>query len=162
MANVLDIFQSQMQGIEPFDIHVLDVANWLVSRAVLIPYRGARVAFFHQSATEYLAACEFARRYQLDSYTLKEKLNLTRWDQALFLTLSLLPSDTGAEFLRTVVDADLALALNAAKYIEFDRAETVAKLLSEIPSRITGFGPLEFQIPESGAFRRVKALRRPC
>jgi SIR2-like protein len=31
-----------------------EMINWLVSKAILIPYSGSRIAFFHQSVTEYL------------------------------------------------------------------------------------------------------------
>jgi hypothetical protein len=114
-----------------------DVTNWLVSASLLLPYSGSRVAFIHQSVTEYLAATELARRYLVESTALQEKLKLMRWDQALFLTLSLLPEGVAEAFLQDVIKADFALALNAAKYLEFGRDEIVAKLLSEIPDRFS-------------------------
>jgi hypothetical protein len=112
-----------------------DITNWLVSASLLIPYSGHRVAFVHQSVTEYLAATELAKRYLSDPQTLKEKLTLTRWDQALFLTLSLLPPTQAEVFLQDTIKADFALALNAAKYLELGRDEVVSKLLSEVPKR---------------------------
>lgn len=112
-----------------------DIANWLVSRSILLPYSGSRVAFFHQSVTEYLAATELAKIYITSPQVLKEKLLLTRWDQALFLTLSLLPPGYGDPFLSDVIEADFVLALNAAKYLESGRDQVISKLLSEVPSR---------------------------
>src|ERR1039458_9266397 len=152
LADALQILEAQLEGAGLVKILAPDVANWLVSKSVLIPYRGARIAFFHQSATEYLAASELARRYQRNPHILKDKLSLTRWDQALFLTLSLLPPSDGATFLQAVGDADFALALVASKYLEFDRDEVVAKLLSEIPSRIEGLGTFETQIDSAVEF----------
>ncbi|MFI5396415.1 MAG: SIR2 family protein [Candidatus Binatia bacterium] len=146
LADLLQVLKAELQGAGIDEIHAQDVANWLVSRSVIIPYTGARVAFFHQSATEYLAAGELARRYQASPHIVKEKLSLTRWDQALFLTLSLLPPDGGAAFLQAVIEADFALALNATKYVEAGRDEVVAKLLSQVPRRIAGFDPFEFKI----------------
>lgn len=110
-----------------------DIVNWLVSRSVLLPYSGSRIAFVHQSVTEYLAASELAKRYLSDPKLLREKLTLTRWDQALFLTLSLLPPKHADLFLRDVIQADFALALNAAKYLETGRNEVISSLLSEVP-----------------------------
>ncbi len=133
LEDVLKVLKTQLQSEAVTDVHAQDVANWLVSKAVIIPYRGGRVAFFHQSVTEYLAAGELARRYRSSPHILKEKLTLTRWDQSLLLTLSLLSPEEGTAFLRGVVDADFALALNATKYLEFGRDEVVAKLLYEIP-----------------------------
>lgn len=115
------------------DLSPRDVANWLVSRSVLLPYSGSRIALIHQSVTEYLAATELSRRYLIDRHILKGKLALTRWDQALFLTLSLLPQKYAELFLHDVIKTDLVLALEAVKYLETDRDEIVSALLSEIP-----------------------------
>ena len=152
LADVLQILKTELEGSGLVGILAPDVANWLVSKSVVIPYRGARIALFHQSATEYLAASELARRYQRSPHILKEKLSLTRWDQALFLTLSLLAPSDGASFLKAVIDADFALALAATKYLEFERDDVVAKLLSEIPSRIEGLGPFETKIESTLQF----------
>ena len=122
-----------MQGSE--GIRPREIVNWLVSDSILIPYSGNRIAFVHQSVTEYLAATELAKRYTSDPRTLKEKLALTRWDQALFVTLSLLPSDKAENFLQDVIKADFSLALNAAKYVESGRNEIISKLLSEVSAR---------------------------
>ena len=113
-------------------IDAREIANWLVASSVLIPHSRGRVAFVHQSVTEYLAAKELAQRYQASPHMLKEKLSLTRWDQALFLTLSVLPADRADTFLKDVIKADLGLALSAAKYLETGRDEAVTVLLSEI------------------------------
>jgi hypothetical protein len=108
------------------------IANWLVSQEILIPYTGARVAFFHQSVTEYLAASEAARLFRLDARSLAAKLAFTRWDQALYLTLSLLPLESSNEFLDEIIRADYIFALNATKYLEFDRDMVVSRLLEEM------------------------------
>lgn len=121
---------ADMQSVSPPEI-----INWLVSHSILIPYSGNRIAFVHQSVTEYLAATELATRYMADPRTLKEKLALTRWDQALFVTLSLLPSDKAENFLQDVIKADFSLALNAAKYLESGRNNIIRILLSGVPER---------------------------
>lgn len=136
LSELLRILKTSAETVGLAHIDVRDVANWLVSSSVLIPHTGGRIAFVHQSVTEYLAATELARRYQASPNILKEKLSLTRWDQALFLTLSLLPSAQAEVFLQDVIKADFALALNAAKYLETGRDEIVSKLLCEIPERI--------------------------
>ncbi|SEU04017.1 SIR2-like domain-containing protein [Pseudomonas graminis] len=110
----------------------LDIINWLVSESILIPYINGRIGFIHQSVTEYLAATELARRYTSDPRQLKEKLSLRRWDQGLFLTLSFLSSTQSKNFLGDVVKGDMALAINASKYIETGRDEIVSELLSAL------------------------------
>ena len=129
-----------------------EVANWLVSRSMFVPYSGGRVAFVHQSVTEFLAASKLARMYESDPRVLKEKLANRRWDQALFLCLSLVPTTVGEAFLQDVIDADFALGLRAAKYLEAGRDEVVARLLAEIPGRIHELGSLEREIEAAVAF----------
>ena len=146
LSDLLRILKTSAQSAGWAAIDVRDIANWLVSSSVLIPYTGSRVAFVHQSVTEYLAAAELARRYQASPHILKEKLSLTRWDQALFLTLSLLPSAQADVFLQDIMRADFTLALNAAKYLEVGRDEVVLKLLSEIPERIHTLGAFDWKI----------------
>ena len=146
LTSVLQVLRNQLQGASIVNTAPSEVANWLVSKSVLIPYIGSRVAFFHQSVTEYLAASELARQYQSSPHILRKKLSLTRWDQALFLTLCLLPKDIEAMFLKSIVEADFVLALNASKYLETDRDEIVAKLLSEIPDRVKDYAPFDTKI----------------
>ena len=151
LTHILQVLRNQLQGGGVGDIDPVEVANWLVSKSVFIPYIGGRIAFFHQSVTEFLAASELARRYQTSPQILQEKLSLTRWDQAIYLALSLLPQETGATFLRSVMETDFPLALKASKYLESGRDAVVAKLLSEIPDRIKDFGIYESKIEH--AFR---------
>ena len=152
VAAFLEVIDTQLRAAAIEDVHARDIANWLVSKSLLIPYTGARVAFFHQSVTEYLAADELCRRYKAQPSILKEKLSLMRWDQALFLTLSLLTPGEGELFIQTVVEADFALALNATKYLESDRDAIVKGLLSEVPNRVTGIDPLEHKIEHALMF----------
>ena len=124
--------QAQSDGLE---IDASEIVNWLVGKNFLTPYSGARVAFFHQSVTEFLAAQELARRYLNAPAILKEKLGWRTWDQALFLTLSLLPPDRAPDFLRDIMRMDLALALSAARYANVGLDGIVEKMLEEVPKR---------------------------
>ena len=146
LSELLRILKTSAETLELVDIDAREIANWLVSASVLIPYTRGRVAFVHQSVTEYLAASELARRYQSSPHILNEKLSITRWDQALFMTLSLLPEALAKMFLNDIIRADFALALRAAKYLEVGREEVVSKLLSEIPERIQSLEPLDHHI----------------
>ena len=133
-------------------IDAREVAHWLVSRSMFVPYSGGRVAFVHQSITEFLAATKLARMYESDPRVLKEKLANRRWDQALFLCLSLVPTTVGEAFLKDVLDADFALGLRAAKYLEAGRDEVVARLLAEIPGRIHEWRSFEMEVEAAVAF----------
>jgi hypothetical protein len=152
LSELLRVLKTSVEAVGLADIDVRDVANWLVSSSVLIPHTGGRVAFVHQSVTEYLAAAELSRRYQASPHILKEKLSLMRWDQALFLTLSLLPPAQAEVFLHDVIKADFALALNAVKYLEAGRDEIVSRLLSEIPKRVPASGSSDFKVESAVEF----------
>lgn len=146
LSEFLQIMKTNLEAADLLDINARDVANWLVASSILIPYTGGRVAFVHQSVTEYLAATELAHQYQNSPQILKEKLSLTRWDQALFLTLSLLPPAQAEAFLQDVTKVDFTLAVNSAKYIESGRDEIVSRLLDDILERITNLEEYDHQI----------------
>ena len=129
-----------------------EVANWLVSRSMFVPYSGGRVTFVHQSVTEFLAASKLARMYESDPRILKEKLANRRWDHPLFLCLSLVPTTVGEAFLTDIIDADFALGLRAVKYLDAGRDEVVARLLAEIPRRIHEWGSFEREVESAVEF----------
>jgi L-rhamnose mutarotase len=112
----------------------LQIINWLISQDFLIPLTNGRISFFHQSVTEYLAATQFAVMFTNNNEILREKLTYRRWDQALFLTLSLLEKKDADKFLDTVINIDFALALSSIKYLEEDTQELVNSLLNKINS----------------------------
>ncbi|HYI39845.1 MAG TPA: SIR2 family protein [Allosphingosinicella sp.] len=123
-----------------------DAVNWLIARSVILPRTGGRVTFVHQSITEYLAATEFVRRYEAEPAALEEKLALRRWDQALFLTLSLLPAEKSDDFIDRLTAADLLLALNAVKYVDGPTDELVERLLRTVLSKYDEEGRPDFLI----------------
>lgn len=110
----------------------LDIINWLISQDLLIPIINERICFFHQSVTEYLAATRLSSLFVENNNILKEKLRFRRWDQALFLCLSLLKKEDGKKFLDTVINIDFELALSAIKYLEEETVDIVERLLKEI------------------------------
>lgn len=146
LSGLLQVLKVNIEAAGFLEIDSREVVNWLVSTSVLIPYIGGRIAFVHQSITEYLAAKELARLYQLAPKILKEKLALTRWDQALFLTLSLLPESHAETFFHDVIKTDLELALTAVKYLEVGRDNFISKLLAQIPDHVKQLGPYEGRI----------------
>lgn len=146
LTQILQILRNQLQEAGVVNIDSVEVANWLVSKSVFIPYIGGMISFFHQSITEFLAASELARKYQTSPEILQEKLSLTYWDKAIYLALSFLTPEIGETFLRAVIEKDFSLALEASKYLEAGRDEVVTKLLSEIPDRIKDYGTIEDDI----------------
>lgn len=109
-----------------------DIVNWLVSQDFIIPLINERISFFHQTITEYLAATKLASLFIINNNILEEKLRYRRWDQALFLCLSLLTKEEADKFLETVIKIDFELALSAVKYLEEDTNKISERLLKEI------------------------------
>jgi hypothetical protein len=106
--------------------------SFLIGEGLLVALPGSRVAFFHQSITEHLAATELARLYAASPSALERCLRSRRWDQALFLTLGHLPQSLSESFIRRVVEVDLELAVRAAGFLEHGQSEVVAQLLQTV------------------------------
>lgn len=130
--NLVNAFSETLKNLNIEKVSSQDIANWLVSKSLILPYIGGKVGFIHQSITEYLAATELSRLYIKNRNCLKDKIRLTRWDQSLFLTLSLLDDNHASTFLQDVINADYCLSLEAVKYIEIGRNEIVTKLLENM------------------------------
>lgn len=108
-----------------------EVINWLVSQEVLQPLPKRRLAFFHQSVTEFLAASHLASVYEHDTSVLKEVLRFRRWDQALMQTMALLPKEKAGQLLDKILKADQRLALSSCKYLEEDRDQVITTVLNK-------------------------------
>lgn len=133
LETLLNALQGHCASIAPSDL-----TNWLISKIVVLPYSGGRVALFHQSVTEFLAASELAHAFVRDRTIVRRKLASRRWDQALLLAASMLPDHESRSFLDFVVAADFPLALRASKYLESEQEEIVAYLLFEILRQTSG------------------------
>ncbi len=116
------------------------IINWLISQNFIVPIINERISFFHQSVTEYLAATRLATMFVENNEILKEKLSYRRWDQALYLTLSLLEKEEANKFLETVINIDFELALSSVKYMETDTQEIVKRLLLELGHKTNNDG----------------------
>jgi len=117
-------------------INPSEIINWLISQDFLISIVNERLCFFHQSVTEYLAATRLANIFIKNPEVVKEKLSYRRWDQALFLAISLLDKGRGNDFLKFIMEVDFELALSSVRYMEGDTREIVDKLLQEIENTI--------------------------
>ncbi|TAE84375.1 MAG: hypothetical protein EAY81_07650, partial [Bacteroidetes bacterium] len=129
---LIKLLESEIKKSTAISVSSLDVINWLVSQDFLIPLVNERICFFHQSVTEYLAATKLASLFVDNNNILREKLSFRRWDQALFLCLSLLEKEEADQFLETIISIDFELALSAVKYLEDNTKEIVERLLNEI------------------------------
>lgn len=160
-ALILTDFLSQLrlalQQTGNADVDGKEFVNWLISREILIPASGKRLTFFHQSITEYLAALELARLYKAAPQALERSLKFTRWDQAIFLTLGFLDEGESDRFIQQVLEADLSLAIRAAKFVEFNRDLVVMKILQELQSQIGRFdlSPMIQQLPVTSFHKKI-------
>ncbi len=121
-----------------------DVVNWLIAREVLTPYTGRRASFIHQSITEYCAATELARRSRVDMLSLRDTISSKKWDQCLYLALALMEPDTAEAALKTAIEADFNLAINAVRYAEEGQSAAVTRLLVTLIDRARDVDPYRF------------------
>lgn len=123
------------------------VLDWLIKKEIIIPMPNARLSFFHQTITEYLAAMELSTLYRVSPEILEECLKYTRWDQALFLAVGFLNENEAAQFIYQVLDKDIVLALNATKYIEYESEKIVTSILDFIIKNVNTFkNNIEYKI----------------
>lgn len=114
-----------------------EVLNWLINNKLLVPEPNSRVAFFHQTITEFLAARQLAKLYEASPSIIESCLQNRRWDHALLLAVGFMSQEEGSKFVRQIVEADIYLAIRAVKYIEYENvSKSVANDLLECLDRI--------------------------
>jgi hypothetical protein len=123
------VFKHELAAMAATGANEREGINWLISKTFLVPQVASTLTFFHQSITEYLGALELARLYSADPDLLRQKLKFTRWDQSLFLALRFLNHAEATAFVNEVISTDLALAIQASKYVEDDATELVTEIL---------------------------------
>lgn len=106
----------------------------MLDSGILLATPTRRLAFYHHSVTEYLAARHLASLILLDRSVVEECLGRRDWDQALLLSLGFLDKEVASEVQASVMRVDTAVGLRALLYVEGDRSEWVARALSSIPS----------------------------
>jgi hypothetical protein len=109
-----------------------DFINWLISQEFLVPIFGERICFFHQSITEYLAAIQLSTLFTVNNVILKDKMAYNRWDNALFLTLSLLDESNAKIFLEIAAETDFPFTLASVRYMEGNNSIIITQLLERI------------------------------
>lgn len=139
LAWLSDLVAMQVPDASAFSAN--DIVNWLIAREVLIPYTGRRASFIHQSITEYCAATELARRSRTDTMSLRDTIASKKWDQCLFLALSLMEPQTADKVLLEAIESDLRLAINAVRYAEEGQSSAITRLLEELIQRAKSSDP---------------------
>lgn len=107
-----------------------ELLELLITEKLINALPDYHIAFFHQTATEYLAALELIERKKTNAAILLEKFSYRRWDQALFFSVSLLPQTEAQSFFNTLCNIDIVSALRAAKYIEHNQEELITSLIT--------------------------------
>ncbi len=125
---LLDPLKKGLESQNMSKTKALDIANWLVSTHVLIPSIHGLISFVHQYVTEYLASIELTRQYETDNNIFDSVFATRRWDQALFLSLSLIPPSESEEILTRLFSQDAQFTLRAIKYLESGRNAIIQKI----------------------------------
>lgn len=115
-----------------------EILNWLISIDFIVPSFGGRGTFVHQSITEYLAARRLAKLLASNSNDIATQISLRRWDNAIYLALSLLDVNLTQLVLDKIIHTDILFAMRATKFIEGGSQAIVSKILQVL---IDGDGP---------------------
>ena len=126
----LDAFGTAVSSIHGADLDAAQLIDFLVAERVLFVMPGRRLMFFHQSATEYSAAVALAEKYHADKSILDYCIRDKRWDQALFLAMSLMPADDASAFFEKLLRTDVVCAMRATQFIEENRRQIITKILN--------------------------------
>lgn len=95
--------------------------NWLIDvQKFIVPMSRQRLAFFHQTITEFLAAQQVAKMFVNDFNSLPDLLEDMRWDNVLLFTTSFLSGSALRHFMRGLTLFDSLLAVQACPYLETD------------------------------------------
>jgi len=141
-----------------------EIINWLVTVELLIALGGQRGAFVHQSVTEYLAARKLAVRLADKRSPISDLIVLRRWDNVIFLTLSMLDSQAARALLEQIIDVDLDFAIEAARFVEEQRDALLEVLLGVLlvhprlkvdDHNVSRFHLLQFTKRHEALLRRV-------
>ncbi|WP_434511042.1 SIR2 family protein [Desulfitobacterium sp. AusDCA] len=124
-------------ALHEIDFAPMDVINWLIEeQQFLSPLNGKLLSFFHQSITEFLAGNHLALRYINNNEVLFGHLEFTRLDFVLMYATEFLPPDEARQYINTILDRDMILAMRACTYLEKDAEKTVELVLEYVNSHI--------------------------
>lgn len=112
--------------------HARQIVDALIQSRLLLAYGRGKVAFYHQSITEMIAAKHVAGRIAVDSALVDHLLRSRHWDDCLPLILHYLNRDSTTELFDRVLAADPRLAVRCVRASEFDRAELASCVLDYI------------------------------
>ncbi|MFI6427878.1 SIR2 family protein [Promicromonospora sp. NPDC050880] len=134
-ASLTDVLVGLRRAL-PSDVREGDVLDYLIETGLLIATPLKRLAFYHHSVTEYLAASHLARLVEGDLGTVIGCLGRVDWDQSLLLTLGFLSDDLAARVQGEVMRVDTLMGLRALHFLEHRRDEWIAKALAHIPEEL--------------------------
>jgi len=115
---------------------VNSVFQILMSLGLIVPNTEGRIAFFHQTLTEYLAAAELKSRYDVDPTVLEGKIDYLRWDETIMLFVSLLSQEQSKAALAAVANKDLLYACRAFESAAIHDETTGLRLFDMILERL--------------------------
>jgi hypothetical protein len=129
LANVMAVLGQSL----PPEVAAEDFYRFLVANEVLIPTPLRRLAFYHHSITEYLAANHLAQRITQDPSVVLHCLGRKDWDQTLLMCLAFLDPALAYETHVTIMKVDAALGLRGLHYVEVDQEQWIERSLVLLP-----------------------------
>ena len=105
------------------------IVERLLERGLFLAHGHQRIAFYHQSITELIAARHIAEGLKHSPIVVDRLLNSTRWDQSLHLVTYYLDEAQTTTFMKRLMDRDIGLAIRCVHFAEYGRSILVARIL---------------------------------
>lgn len=109
-----------------------EILNWMIYKQLLTVRSNGKLAFIHQSITEFLASSKLLKEYKNDHEILKEKCKNYRWDQTICFVLSISSKEIQKELIETLFEIDFGLVLGCVPYIHVNKEWVSKKCLEYI------------------------------
>lgn len=129
----LDEALNALESSLPQSVAPGDVVDSLLQTGLLIATPLKRLAFYHHSITEYLAAYHLSKLISTNESVVLDCLGRKDWDQALLLSLGFLSPASADAVHRGIMRVDAAMGLRSLHFIESEQEEWIERSLRLLP-----------------------------
>ena len=124
----------------------VQILRMFIDEGLLVPTSKRRLAFYHHSITEYVAAHHIAQRIERGEASAVSYLGLGAWDHTLLLTLGFLSPSASRAVHDSIMRADPALGLRGLHFVEHDQEAWVKRSLAALPGLLKDSAAQRFGI----------------
>lgn len=133
ISSTLEEAIEALQSSLPQSVDSGEVIDLLLRTGLLVATPLRRLAFYHHSITEYLAAYQLSALITKKHGVVLDCLGRRDWDQALMLSLGFLPPALADAVHESIMRVDAAMGLRSLHYIESEQEDWIERSLRLLP-----------------------------